>query len=179
MKTTSLLLSLPLLLLLGACANVGGPSEGPADDRVQVNFENPANFTDVKAHAMDDLSETYLAELRTHLQRRARSYLAPNQTLTMTFTDFDMAGEFEPWRLRIRNVRLDTQKGRLMRSFYPPRAEFTWVLSDENGNIVREGKERLVDMSFDLLANFNTDSQVLYYEKQMLDDWMRQTLRRR
>lgn len=172
MKTTSLLLFLPCLLFLGACASVGGLSDGPADDRVQINFENPANFTDVKARSMDDVSEDYLADLRRHLERRAHSYLAPNQTLAMTFTDLDMAGEFEPWRLNARDVRL-------IKSIYPPRAEFTWVLSDENGTIVREGRERLVDMSFDLRAGLNFGSDPLYYEKQMLDDWMRRTLRRR
>ncbi len=173
MKHRLPLLALPTVLLLGACAGTGAYSDASRDDgRVRVDFENPARFTDVKSSSIETVSEAYLEELRRHIVRRAGGYLAPGQTLAITFTDIDMAGEYEPWRINLQDVRL-------VKPIYPPRAHFTWVLADEDGAIVREGRERLVDMGFEVRAGFNRFPDPLYYEKQMLDDWMRRALRRR
>ncbi|MEY4939034.1 MAG: hypothetical protein RIQ93_769 [Verrucomicrobiota bacterium] len=94
---------------------LAGPPKSPGG-RVDVAFFEPQKFTDVRSRAMGTFEETsYLAQLRDYLVAQAGRYVPAGHTLAVTFTDVDMAGDFEPWR----GVRWD--EIRVLKEIYPPR----------------------------------------------------------
>src|SRR3954468_7794615 len=92
----------PLLTALVALAAAGGLLAKGADHpnpRVEVKFHEPEHFTDARESYMGSNTQAGdLDELRDYIASRAASSVAPNQKLTVTFTDIDLAGDFEPWR---------------------------------------------------------------------------------
>jgi hypothetical protein len=84
----------------------------------------------------------------------------------MTFTDIDLAGEFEPQR------GPDFNNVRIIKDIYPPRLTFTYKLTDASGAVLKEGQEKLVDLSFQMSATVIDNNDPLHYEKSMLKDWL-------
>jgi len=175
MKTSiSSLALLAGVLVLAGCETTSPSSPTPtsttsADGRVKVTFDNPANFTDLKSSNMDDYDPGYMEELKTYVEQTSREYLADGEKLEITFTDIDMAGEFEPWRMQASDVRM-------VKSIYLPRAKFKWVVTDASGKTLREGNEDISDMTYQTnIGNITQDE--LFYEKEMLRNWMRNNLR--
>ena len=140
----------------------------PAGPRAEVNFFEPEKFTDVKDSSMstDFRRTTYLDQIRDHVLEQAKYFVPAGYHLTVTFTDIDMAGDFEPWR----GPQFDDI--RIIKDIYPPRLVLTFRLTDAQGNVVKEGKRDLRDTAFQMrITTSNQDS--LRYEKAMLDDWLR------
>jgi hypothetical protein len=174
-------LTMKIPLLLGLLAGVAAGSVLMAADkdkknadagRVEVVYTNPEKFTDLRDSEFPEDSgrEGYLADLKEHLERRAPHYLAEGQKVTVTITDIDMAGEFEPWRgPRMQDVRI-------VKDIYPPRIKLSFQVTDTSGAVVKEGTRELRDLSFMMNVSINRDDP-LRYEKNLLDDWMRSDLR--
>ncbi len=167
-----------LSLLFGAAlltATLGHAADAPTGtvQRVQVQFENPDNFTDLKDSYMasEKGREGYMEMFREYLQQNAVKRLPEGQKLSIAFTDIDMAGDFEPWRGPSAN------DVRIVKAIYIPRLKFTYRITDAQDVVVKEGKAELSDMNFqnNLASTFNS-SDPLRYEKRMLDDWMRDEL---
>ena len=87
-----------------------------------------------------------LGELRKHLQDRAEGYLAEGQKLTVTITDVDLAGEFEPWR---GPAAADV---RIVKEIYPPRIKLSFRLTDASGAVVKQGERELTNLNFLMTA---------------------------
>lgn len=158
------------ITLLGACV---APPPGPEPQNVLVSYVHPEKFTDVGNSAYPDnrMRADYLEQLRRHLVRRAASRIPPEQTLTVSITDVDMAGQFEPWRSRLYDARI-------IRGVYPPRIDLRFTLAAADGHVVREGSRQLRNPAFQMDAsNFRDDP--LRYEKTLLDDWLERELSRR
>jgi len=150
-----------------AAASLFGDAPAAAP-RVNVIFDHPENFTDVKETSLgSEKGRDYiLSRFKEYLEQRAPSYLALGQTLTVTFTDIDLAGEFEPQRgPNFNNVRI-------VKEIYPPRLRFTYKLTDTSGAVVKQGEERLTDMSYLMTASPVDTEDSLRYEKPLLKDWL-------
>jgi len=143
----------------------------PADSkaRVEVGFDHPEKFTDVKdsSFGSEKGRDSYLALFKEYLQDRAPHYLADGQKLSITFTDIDLAGDFEPAR------GPDYNDVRIVKDIYPPRLNFTYKVVDASGAVVKEGQEKLIEMAFQMTANPVNNQDSLRYEKAMLDNWLR------
>lgn len=132
---------------------------------VDVAFFEPQKFTDVRSRAMGTFEETsYLDQLRDHLVAQASRYVPAGFALAVTFTDIDMAGDFEPWR----GFRWD--EVRIVKEIYPPRLQLSFQLKDPDGNVVKEGKRSLRGLSF-MTRGFADDT--LRHEKALIEDWLR------
>lgn len=155
-------------LLVSTTALFAAPSAAQKN-QVDVIYDHPENFTDVKDSQMgtEKGRDSYLALLKEHLQDRAPRYLTEGQKLTMTFTNIDMAGDFEPWR------GIDFNDVRIVKEIYPPRMNFTYKLTDATGAVVKQGEEKLIDMSFQMNSSPIYANDSLRYEKAMLDNWLR------
>ena len=135
--------------------------------RVQVVFSEPAKFTDVKRDYAggDKERDILLDQLRRHLEQRANAHVPEGHRLTVTITDVDMAGDFEPGRA----PRLGG--ARIVRSVYPPRINLRFELADPAGKAVKSGERSLTDLAFlsgpDIYRN-----DMLRHEKNLLDDWL-------
>lgn len=141
-------------------------------EQTQVRFLEPENFTDVRDGWASDFSrDAYLSEFRDYIADRAENLLAPGQKLSVTFTDIDLAGDFEPWHgPRFNDVRI-------VKDLYPPRMNLHFQLTDANGAVIKEGSRQLRDLAFLMKRGLSIDP--LRYEKELLDSWLRSELRQR
>jgi hypothetical protein len=139
------------------------PSGPPAaSSAVRIEYVQPEQFK--------DFPDGYLEELRKHLQKRATPLLAEGQVLTVNITNVDMAGEYEPWRLR--DVRV-------VQDLYPPRIDLRFSLTGADGALIRQGERKLSDMTFLMGINAYFPSDRLRYEKALLDAWLEREFPRR
>ncbi len=136
MKTTRLLLVLTLTLA-GTLPIAAFDKHGP---RVEVNYFEPTQFTDVRdsyPEGTEKGREATLAELRSHLLRRLSRIVPAGQRLSITITDVDLAGDYEPWHgPRWADVRI-------VKDLYPPSIKLNFQLVDADGNVVKSGKREL------------------------------------
>lgn len=112
-------------------------------------------------------TERQIKMLADWLTKAAQKNLAAGQSLHITLTDVDLAGDYEP------STGFDMQHVRVVREMYPPNIDLSWRLTDANGANLDEGAVGLRDMGF-LSANSPTTQQSLTYEKRMLRKWLSQ-----
>jgi hypothetical protein len=165
MKTSQIILlaSLAMLPALEMSA-----AETRTIARADVSFFEPEKFTDVRDTYTGDYDRTtYLDQIRDHLLEQAKYYVPEGHRLSVTFTDIDMAGDFEPWR----GHRWDDI--RVVKDMYPPRMVFTFQLTDAAGNVVKEGRRDLRDLSFMMKMSMGFRDDSVRHEKALIDDWLR------
>jgi hypothetical protein len=143
-----------------------------ATSRITVAFDHPENFTDVKDRALptEKGRDEILSNIRNFVMDHADRILPAGDALSITFTDIDLAGEFEPQR----GAQWDDV--RIVKSIYPPAFNFTYTVTDASGKVIKQGTEHIRDMTFDTRITFDRGDP-LHYEKDLLDDWMRGNLR--
>lgn len=156
---------LPIAAILGILAST--PVLGALRATVEVQYVQPAKFTDFSIYGRgSQWSASYFAgqisdDLRPSLERKV-----PGGKLTLQFTDIDLAGHY-PSRggSSVRVVRGE---------IHPARMSFAFVLQDSSGRTLASGSTRIVDNSSpSSLAHHPKRSQALYYEKRMLERWLR------
>lgn len=174
MKPLLRLLSAAVLCLLPLAAPAlrAAPvaANDPATPKVKLVFVDPQKFTDIVVNGSSDklASDFIFRELDRHLAAQAKRRLAPGQTLVINMRDIDLAGAVEPWR------GPDFGRIRYMRDTQPPRLVFDYQLLDAAGAVVKEGSEKLTNLTFRYQTP-STDQDTTYYEKQLLTDWMSAT----
>ncbi len=171
MNTQTLIFS--LIAGLGA---TGVSAVTPADlalARTEVRFVEAETFTDVRADSIgSDRDRTaYLEILREHIEERVAAWLPAGHKLTLAVIDVDMAGEFEPWR------GASFQDIRIVKDIYPPRIELEFQLVNARGEVVREGRRQLRDLTFMMNLSINRNDS-LRHEKQLIDSWLKNEFRR-
>jgi hypothetical protein len=157
--------------LSAACALHAADAARPGP-RTEVIFDHPENFTDVKdgEFETDKGRDAILARIRDYLVKRTASLLPEGDRLTVTFTDIDLAGDFEPWRGPW------WSDVRIVKPIYPPAFKFSYAVTDPSGRVVKQGSEDIRDLDFQMRSTLDA-SDSLRYEKDILDDWARSTLR--
>lgn len=165
MKSTPLLFTVLLSLASGP---VQAAPATPAP-RTDVAFIEPEKFTDLRdSWAFSDVRRTtHLDTLREHLVERTRTYVPEGQRLSITVTDIDLAGDFEPWR----GPRFDDV--RIIKDLYPPRINLSFRLTDASGRVMKEGSRQLRDLAFLMRITSAFPSDPLRHEKELLNDWLR------
>ncbi len=93
--------------------------------------------------------------------------MSPGQKLTVTFTDIDLAGDFEPWR---GSEGMDI---RIVKDIYPPKMDLEFKLTGADGAVLKEGKRQLRDLAFMAKLSINRND-MLRFEKALLDDWLKE-----
>ncbi len=166
MKTTPILLLSALALVGGATARALDPAKGPS--QVEVVFFEPEKFTDVKDSYMgtDKGRDSTLELIKEYLVTRGVRGLLPGQKLAITFTDVDLAGDYEPWRSG------QWADVRIVKDIYPPRLTLAFRLTDAEGKVVKEGKRDLRDIAFLMKMTMGFRDDPLRHEKALLDDWL-------
>jgi hypothetical protein len=154
------------LVLVGALNAAAAPAP-----KTEVIFDHPEKFTDVKdSYAPSDKGrDAILDTLRSFLVHRTESLIPNGDKLTITFTDIDLAGEYEPWR----GAQYDDV--RIVKSIYPPAFKFTYSVTEPSGKVIRQGSENIRDMNFQMRLTIDA-SDPLRYEKDILDEWARTKL---
>lgn len=154
-----------LLVATVLIAGVATASAAESSGSVTVSFHEADKFTDARSSFGGDTDEHYLKALSTHLKKVADRHLAPGLKLEVTFTDIDLAGDFQP-------TRSGTQDVRIIREIYIPRMKLSFRLLDEEGRVISEGERRLTDLNFMTNINPIGRSEPLFYDKALLSDWV-------
>ena len=161
-----------VLFLSGLLLSLAAAAETPAGP-VEVSFEKPDSYTDARTDRSQrrGASEGVTRGLEKFLQRIAPAHLGEGQRLAVTFTDIDLAGDYEP------GTDLSLYDVRLVKSIYPPRLVFRWSLLDAAGNELRRGEEDIRDLGFQTSVPGN-QRDPLRYEKHILRRGLQDTLPR-
>jgi len=171
MKTTRLLTIVLLGLVATQALRAAAAPKTPA--RTEVLFTAPEKFTDVKDDFMGSEKgrDGILDQIKDYLVERAdRFFIGKDQKLVVTFSDIDLAGDFEPWR------GPQAQDVRIVKDIYPPRMKLAFKLFDADGKVVKEGERDLRDLAFQMRITMSR-ADTLRYEKSLLDDWLREDFR--
>jgi Protein of unknown function (DUF3016) len=130
---------------------------------VTIQFVNPDKFTDFRIYGLDvQWSASFFArqigdDLKPTLNQRF-----PGSKLTLRFTDINLAYNY---RVSGRSVR---------RPIEPERMSLVFLLRDSSGRTLASGSTRITDTSsHNALARQRSGSELLYYEKQMLERWLK------
>lgn len=153
-------------LLVGVllAAVVGSVQAGGA---VEVRFVKPEQFTDANESALE--RERVLALLASHLQQLGDAGLGAGCKLVVEVLDLNLAGELEPFGRAMDRVRI-------LRDVSWPSMELHYVLSDEGGATLREGRVSLSDMNYLSHVDRYASGESLHYEKRLLDDWFKKEI---
>jgi len=140
-------------------------------ERVTVQMQKPEAFKDFKATCigMDERTRGMLADLTQFIRTTGGRYLRDGDTLEITVTDIDMAGEFETWRSP------QACSVRVMLDIYAPRIVLDFRLTDRDGKVVSAGHRDLGDPLY-LTRAVMLSTDPLRYEKNLLADWLQKDL---
>jgi hypothetical protein len=146
------------------------PRSLPADGPVDVQWTDPAQFSEIRdsSNRWEARRGDWVQALAKYLRKRASGRLPAGERLEVTFTDIERAGDFEPWH----GARGDSI--RYMRDIYPPRISLDFRRVGADGSVIEQGSRKLSDLGYLQRATRPTDSDPLRYEKQLIDDWLRE-----
>ncbi len=140
-------------------------------ENVRINFVQPKNFSDF--HIQGRLEEPSAGIFRDQISAYLSPIIAkrfPGDTLTLTFTNIDLAGRIDPSKTRkLSNVRIDRNVAS------PLRLYFDYALTDSHGNMLATGSKSLVDADYLYRYTYYPEqakSATLFYEKVTLYRWI-------
>jgi len=151
------------------------PRSLPAEGPVQVQWTDPSDFSDLKfsGNRWRAAQGSWVEQLAQHLRDSAEKRLPEGDRLEVTITDLNRAGRYEPWR------GMQMQDVRFVRDHYPPSMTLEFRHYGADGQLIAEGTREVRDMGFLSMGGGNTANRDnLYYEKRMIDGWLRDELRR-
>jgi hypothetical protein len=160
-------------LAAGFAAAGGLRAADVSSSRVEVIFDHPDNFNDIRDTYSDTSGgrEYVIRELTKYVARTADEYLPAGQKLKIVFTDVTLAG-----RLPIQATDDDR---RIYQTTYPPDFKFTYTVTDASGAVVRQGTDHIRDLDYTTRVLTPPDNTLpLPYEKAALRDWIRDNLRK-
>ncbi|MCC2616408.1 DUF3016 domain-containing protein [Aestuariibacter halophilus] len=154
---------------------LGISSTAQAAGTVNVEWQEPSDYRDIKPtnESRKRFQERVLGELESYLVTLGEE-LPDGQVLSMVVTDLDLAGEVWPASFVGMTGGQDV---RIVKELYIPRISFSYTLKDAEGNVLKEGEEKLKDMGFQThTPSRRMDNDAFKYEKHMLKDWFTKSL---
>jgi hypothetical protein len=138
---------------------------------VRISFDHPRRFSDFRIQGRQEIDSAAI------FRDEVSSYLSPlvakrfpGSTLSLRFTDIDLAGRIDPYRIRrLNNVRIDRNIAS------PLRLYFSYTLANSRGEILASGSESLADPEYLYRYTYypnQTRSDTLFYEKATLNRWL-------
>lgn len=169
---TKLLFTLAAIISFGATGVMQAAEDSDSDKKVQITFANPEQFTDVRDAfvASEKGAAANVDMVRQYMVKQANKYVADGQKLEINVTNIDLAGDFEPWG------QAGSEDVRIVKDIYPPRIDLSFKLTDEAGNVVKEGTRELRDLNFMMKLSIRRDDP-LRHEKELIDDWLRKDIK--
>ncbi|NIA00668.1 DUF3016 domain-containing protein [Massilia sp. CCM 8734] len=154
------------VLQASALAAVMALPASAATAAATVSYVEPDRFTDVPFTPWE--RERVLKQLTAHFDKLGAS-LPAGQELKVEVLDVDLAGQTKPnfrggQDLRVMNGGADW-----------PHIHFRYSLT-EGGKVIKSGEEKLSNMQYLNRMNHYGNTELLRYEKQMLDDWFKQAV---
>jgi hypothetical protein len=98
--------------------------------------------------------------------------LPAGQVLDVKITDIDLAGDTRTARFQFSVMHDDI---RVIEDIFFPRLDFEYELKDEEGAVLQSQVVSIKDMNFMHRAGRFHSRDMFSYEKQLLDDWYKDT----
>lgn len=153
-----------------------GPAAPPAPPNLKFNYLRPERFTDFRLQGRpeSESAQTFSYSVSPPLSRELERRL-PGARLTLTFTDIDLAGRYEPWRgphfFWVRFYRDST----------PLRLDFQYALTSPRGTVLASGTARVYEayyQYYDTGTRTGLNTNPAYYETGALQRWLNRLIRR-
>lgn len=159
----------PALARLTTVTDPDLPRSLPVDGPVEVNWTDPGQFSDIRfsTNRTEARRGDWVRMIARYVRKRTGTRLPDGDTLEVTITDIKRAGNYEPWR----GISYDDT--RIVRDLYPPRIDLRFRLMDRNGSVVSEGERKLTDLAFLTSDTTVGSSDLLRFEKRLIDRWVR------
>jgi hypothetical protein len=173
MKTTLRSGFVPALLLLLFAVSAVAQTPDPA--RVTVNWAPNDQLSEVRQNSFQRgymEPAQWQKALGDYLRKRAERLLPAGERLKVTIDDIKLAGGFEPWHDPLH------EDIRYMRDIYPPRIDLHYTLIGADGATIREGANKLRDLSYLYHSSLPSDSDLLRYDKRLIGEWLSAEFRR-
>ncbi len=159
---------LPLVLLSFGAGNALGANN------VRIEFVHPERFSDFRIQDRQEIASApiFRDEVSSYLSPKV-SRRFPGATLTLKFTDIDLAGRLEPWRISRFPKNIGVRFARNMQ--LPLRLYFDYTLSDPKGRVLANGSASLVEVDYLHRYFYVSNEQradTLFYEKAALERWL-------
>jgi Protein of unknown function (DUF3016) len=161
-------------LCLSLCASLSAspasaaqatPGAAVSSGNVEVSYNSPDKFTEMERYPNERTN--WLDQLSNYVAKRASRTLPAGQKLSVTITDVQLAGTYEPWRLP------NLAQTRTVRDTTPPRIDLQFKLESATGELIKEGDRKLRDLDFLHRSAFHRD-EPLSHEKNLIDAWLAQ-----
>lgn len=159
----------PIAVLAFAALGFGALQTQAAE--LDIRWENPERYRDVEASnsvSQSKYEQRVFDELSSHFSLAAARQLPPGQQLNVVVHDVDLAGYVEYF------IMPYNQGIRVVDDLYAPRLDFSWELRDEADQVIAQGEAELKERTS--FRHFNTRinrNDPLFYEKRLIDEWMR------
>ena len=136
-----------------------------------VTWLKPENYRDVRtpAGSQKRYQEQVFQILSEQFSDMARIYLNSGQTLSVEVIDLNLAGE----------TRFSSNTGqqfRILTSLTPPSISFSYQIRQDE-MVIKSDAVRLTDLNYQASVFGINRDRVLVYEKQLIRDWARKTLK--
>jgi hypothetical protein len=163
-------------LIIGSIATiiiVGLSSQANAQATVEINWDKPKKYTDVRPtnESRKRFRESTFKRINQYLEKLAQN-LPDDTKLMMKVTNLDLAGQV--WPASHVGLGHSASDVRVIKQIDIPRINFSYQLLASTGEIIQQADVKLKDMSFLDRANRSFKSEPLRYEKNMLQRWFKQ-----
>jgi len=140
-----------------------------ASAAVTVEWVSPDTYKDAYSSSMksDKSRQVVLDDLQKFIEAQAATKLAEGQSLKISVTDIDLAGEYEPWT--------EHKDVRMVKGAYFGRINFDYVLTDADGEVVKEGSANIVNNLL-ISPSMPDKDEIAPYLRDSLRDWFRSNL---
>jgi hypothetical protein len=157
-------IALLLLVLSPAASAQQAAGALPDTGRVQVAWQDPAQFSEVQlaANKRRALEGDWVRQLALYIERAADKHLPAGQRMQVTLEDVKRAGD-----------RRGVGEGvPVVRSVSPPSIRLRFVQTDTYGRVVAQGERTLEDPSVLGGPTRSRGDDPLVFEKRLVDGWL-------
>jgi hypothetical protein len=143
------------------------PAARAAD--VEIEWFEPEKYRDIRSgvESQKSFQDRVIAALTSYFEEAAAETLPEDQTLYLTITDVDLAGDVEYFFFRF------PMRVRVMRDVHFPSIEFSYELRDAGGKVLKSGKENIKDMGYLFSERVYVKDPPFDYENRMIDNWFK------
>jgi Protein of unknown function (DUF3016) len=164
-----------LYLLLVPMVSLGLPNVHALEpSNVRINFVRPKYFTDFRIQDRDENASVpiFRDEISSYLSPIVAKRF-PGKTLTLTFTDIDLAGRLGN-RPGVNQIRFNRELGPS-----PIRLSFNYAITDSKGSVVAGGSRALLAQAYLTESDWlyypqSLKTSTLFYEQATLAKWVRE-----
>lgn len=158
-------LLVPALMVLSGASLAQKSTAESAEAKVEITWQDPKSYTDVRPsnESRKKFRERVFNSLDKYFNQLAEA-LPEGQTLEITVTDLDLAGQVWP------TMRAGAFDIRIIDRVYIPRMEFSYQLKNRD-TVIKSADVNIKEMAFMNRVSRLRSSDPFRYEKDMIKRW--------